>query len=184
LSLGALQPSASVGRTDPPPAATDAGTDPGGHDGVAGEGDSGGEGSAPSGTGPAVPADARKRYYVDVSLAEQLVRVYLDGEEVRVMVCSAGTPESPTPTGRFELQNRGEFFFSEKYQEGGKWWVSFQGWGVYLFHSVPTDRYGAVLPDEAAKLGHPASHGCIRLSMDDARWFYNTVPEKTPVDIH
>ena len=99
------------------------------------------------------------------------------------MVCSAGTAAKPTPTGRFFIQNRGEVFFSEKYQQGGKWWVSFRDWGIYLFHSVPTNRNGEIIPEEAAKLGRPASHGCVRLSMADARWLYDTIPEETPVDI-
>jgi lipoprotein-anchoring transpeptidase ErfK/SrfK len=132
---------------------------------------------------PAVPVDADEGYYVRVLLDRQVVLVYLDGQEVRSMVCSAGTAAKPTPTGRFFIQNRGEFFFSEKYQQGGRWWVSFRDWGIYLFHSVPTNRNGEIIPEEAAKLGRPASHGCVRLSMDDARWLYDTIPEKTPVDI-
>lgn len=130
-----------------------------------------------------VPADAREGYHVRVSLAEQVVRVYLDGKVIRSMICSAGTAEKPTPTGRFHIQNRGDFFFSEKYQQGGKWWVSFKDWGVYLFHGVPTNRAGEIIPEEAAKLGQPASHGCVRLAVDDARWLHDTIPEGAPVDI-
>ncbi|HCW51160.1 MAG TPA: L,D-transpeptidase, partial [Clostridiales bacterium] len=74
-------------------------------------------------------------------------------------------------------------FFSERYEQGARWWVSFRDWGIYLFHSVPVDRTGEVIPEEADKLGQPASHGCVRLSMEDARWFYETIPEGTPVDI-
>ncbi len=154
---------------------------------------SGGDVLAPGGTvpgadpdpdsDPAVPADARSGYYVRVSLVEQLVRVYLDGREIRTMVCSAGTAEKPTPTGRFHVQNRGEWFFSEKYQQGAKWWVSFKDWGIYLFHSVPMTRDQEIIPEEAAKLGQPASHGCVRLAVEDARWIYDTIPEGTPVDI-
>jgi len=145
----------------------------------------GGDPAVPGGDplDPAVPADAQEGYYIRVLLDRQVVLVYLDGREIRAMVCSAGTAAKPTPTGRFFIQNRGEFFFSEKYQQGGKWWVSFRDWGIYLFHSVPTDRNGEIIPEEAAKLGQPASHGCVRLSMADARWLYDTIPEGAPVDI-
>ncbi|MEW6031525.1 MAG: L,D-transpeptidase [Bacillota bacterium] len=136
-----------------------------------------------SGGGRPVPEDALEGYYVHVSTAEQLVRVYLDGTEIRTLVCSTGTADMPTPLGRFAIQNRGEWFFSAKYGQGARWWVSFRDWGIYLFHSVPIDDRGEVIPEEAAKLGQPASHGCVRLSMDDARWFYETIPEGTPVDI-
>lgn len=38
------------------------------------------------------------------------------------------------------------------------------------------DKDKNIFEDEALLLGQPASHGCIRLSVDDAFWFYNTVP--------
>lgn len=159
----------------------------------------GGAGNPPAGIDPAVaidspagsrvlfpvPEDARYGYYVQVGLVRQRVHVYLDGLLIRSMVCSTGVVEDDhaTPIGRFYIQNRGESFFSEKYQQGALWWVSFRDWGIYLFHSVPTDRDGNVIPEEAAKLGIPASHGCVRLTLDDARWFYATIPQGTPVDI-
>lgn len=143
----------------------------------------GDDSAPPPALDPNVPPDAAKGYYVRVFLSEQVVRVYLDGLEIRSMICSSGTTEKPTPSGRFHIQNRGEFFFAEKYLQGGKWWVSFKDWGTYLFHSVPTNRYGEIIPEEAAKLGQPASHGCIRLALDDSKWFYDTIPTEAPVDI-
>ncbi|MEX2355864.1 MAG: L,D-transpeptidase family protein, partial [Thermaerobacterales bacterium] len=79
------------------------------------------------------------------------------------------------PRGRFRLENRGRHFFSERYGQGAYCWVRFQG--NYLFHSVPIDRDGEILADEREKLGLPASHGCVRLDMADAEWFYETVPD-------
>ena len=35
--------------------------------------------------------------------------------------------------------------------------------------------------EEAAKLGQKASHGCIRLSLEDSIWFYENVTQGTPV---
>lgn len=133
----------------------------------------------------AVVSRSRDREYrIEVSVAEQRVRVYRAGRLVREMVCSTGTPDSPTPRGLFYIQNRGEWFFSQKYKQGGKWWVSFYGWGQYLFHSVPLDSNQEVIPEEAAKLGQPASHGCIRLAMEDARWIYDHIPRGAPVHIY
>lgn len=123
-------------------------------------------------------------FLVEVSLAAQRVRVFHYGQLVREMVASTGLPDKPTPTGHFRIQNRGEWFFSKKYQQGGKYWVSFKDWGVYLFHSVPMDARQQIIPEEAAKLGRPASHGCVRLSVEHARWFYETIPTGTPVHIH
>ena len=59
-----------------------------------------------------------------------------------------------------------------------------QFYGPYLFHSVPTGQnFGDYLEDEAMKLGQPASHGCVRLTVADAKWFYDQVPDGTPVTI-
>lgn len=56
--------------------------------------------------------------------------------------------------------------------------------GSYLFHSVPTgEAFGDYLPEEGAKLGQPASHGCVRLTVADAQWFYDQVPDGTLVTI-
>jgi lipoprotein-anchoring transpeptidase ErfK/SrfK len=121
--------------------------------------------------------------WVEVDIAQQRVRVWKEGALLREMVASTGLPESPTPTGVFRLENRGRFFFSKKYGQGGWWWVSFLNRGEYLFHSVPTDEKGRLIPEEAEKLGQPASHGCVRLSLEDAKWFYDHLPEDTPVVI-
>lgn len=125
---------------------------------------------------------ADSEYNIDVNLAEQRVRIYENGALIKEFIASAGIDQS-TPTGDFKIQNRGDWFFSEKYQQGGKWWVSFKGWGVYLFHSVPMDSNQQIIREEADKLGSPASHGCIRLAVDDAKSIYDHIPQGTWVHI-
>jgi lipoprotein-anchoring transpeptidase ErfK/SrfK len=121
--------------------------------------------------------------WIDVSIGEQKVRVYDRQEVIREWSVSTGKNNS-TPLGKFKIQNRGEWFFSEKYQQGGKWWVSFKDWGTYLFHSVPMDRNQNLIAEEAEKLGTPASHGCIRLEVEAARWIFDNIPQGTQVIIH
>ena len=49
-------------------------------------------------------------------------------------------------------------------------------------HSVPTDSKGSYIKEEADMLGiRPGSHGCIRLTVPDARWIMQSVPTGTPV---
>lgn len=147
----------------------------------------------PAGTPSAAEGDAPAGGYilisgkgieVDVSIAQQKVRVFKDGVLLREMVASTGVAEKPTPLGKFKIENRGEWFWSDKYKQGGFYWVSFKNRGEYLFHSVPTDKEKRLIPEEAAKLGQPASHGCIRLALEDAKWFYESVPEGSDVYIH
>ena len=123
-----------------------------------------------------------------VSIADQRVSVYRDGVLEKSMVCSTGIPgtDDATPLGDYVLNEsgakRGKWFYSEKVHEGARYWVGFIG-GTYLFHSIPMDKNGNVIEAEARKLGTPASHGCIRLSVDNARWFYETVPDRARVHI-
>lgn len=127
-------------------------------------------------------------YSVVVSISAQRTYVYESGRLIRTMVCSTGIPgtDDETPLGEFIIDEsgakRGEWFFSERYGQGAKYWVGFIG-GTYLFHSVPMDRNGRIIPEEAAKLGKPASHGCVRLSLEDAEWFYRTVRDGSPLRI-
>lgn len=126
----------------------------------------------------------KKGYWIEVLVGSQKVRIYEEGQLKKEWVASTGTPDKPTPLGVFAIQNRGEWFYNPKYNQGAKWWVSFKDWGVYLFHSLPMDRNQRIIPEEALKLGTPASHGCVRLEVDNAKWIYDHIPQGTPVYIH
>lgn len=123
------------------------------------------------------------QYIIDVSVTDQMARIYDDNKLVKEMTTSTGKNNS-TPLGSFTIQNRGEWFFSDKYQEGAMWWVSFKDFGTYLFHSLPMDNERNIIPAEEEKLGTPASHGCIRLGPDNAKWIYDNIPEGAQVKIH
>lgn len=129
-----------------------------------------------------------KGYFVKVDISDQRTYVYKDGKLIRTMICSTGIEEenTKTPRGEFIINEtgykKGEWFFSNKYQEGAKYWVGFIG-GTYLFHSIPMDADRNIIPSEAEKLGTPASHGCIRLSIEDAYWFYKNIPAGTGLSI-
>ncbi|SHE51539.1 L,D-transpeptidase [Caloramator proteoclasticus] len=86
------------------------------------------------------------------------------------LICSTGAPETPTPKGIYTIQDRAPWFFSKRYQQGGMYWVRFKG--DYLFHSLPMDENKNIVD---YTLGKPASHGCVRLKVEDAKWFYNSI---------
>lgn len=122
--------------------------------------------------------------WIEVSVGEQRVRLRRGSRIIRDMPASTGRPATPTPLGTFRVLGRGEWFYNRKYGAGGLWWVSFVPSGEYLFHSTPTDDRRRLLPEGAALLGQPASRGCVRLSVEDARWLYDNVPAGTRVLIH
>lgn len=130
-------------------------------------------------------------YYITVNRVKCQVTVYAkDGANgyvipVKTFTCSVGLPgaDTATPTGTFHTLAK----YSVKELMGpswGKWATRIVG-GV-LFHSVacsnPDPTYS--LPaGEYNKLGSPASHGCVRLNVRDAKWIYDNCALGTTVRI-
>lgn len=123
-------------------------------------------------------------YLVYVNLSEQMTYVYKGSmnkwDNIKSFTCSTGVDDEKTPPGIFDVRERGEWFFSDKYEQGGKYWVQF--YGDYLFHSVPFNKDQSEVVDNT--LGTPASHGCIRLKTEDAKWIYDNIEFGTKVIIN
>ncbi|MGI6486102.1 MAG: L,D-transpeptidase family protein [Tepidanaerobacteraceae bacterium] len=123
--------------------------------------------------------------WVEVNLRPlQKVIVYQGKKAIKSMIASGGLPEPDkvTPLGHFNLKDRGKYFWSERFQEGAYHWVRITD--NFLVHSVPRDKDDKIIEEELKKLGIPASHGCIRLKDEDAKWFYDNVPSGSLVIIH
>lgn len=127
-------------------------------------------------------ADAKAPLSIAVSVAKQRVTITdAEGLIVKQFVCSTGSKGNETPIGIFKISDRGKSFYSPSVSEGGYYWTRIDG--DYLFHSVPFDKDYNMKPEEAAKLGTPASHGCVRLALNDAKWIYTHIPRGTVVRI-
>ncbi|WP_261810298.1 L,D-transpeptidase [Levilactobacillus humaensis] len=125
--------------------------------------------------------------WLDVNTSKQRVYVRSGNKVLYTMYCSTGTgKDNATPHGTYYIQaERGKFFYNQNSGEGAKYWVSWKDHGIYLFHSVPTDKNGNYIESEAKQLGKTAaSHGCVRLSVADAKWVYTNVPYGMKVVIH
>lgn len=131
-----------------------------------------------------------KDFWVRVRINKCRAYLMKGNRPVYTMYCSAGKLEnkngkkvSATPTGTFHIQEEhGKTFYNPSAKSGGNYYRSWNGHGDYLFHSVPIDKNGNYIKSEAAKLGkEPASHGCVRLTIADAHWFYQHVPVGTKV---
>ena len=141
-------------------------------------------------SGKAVESDQYvSMYKLMVSIADQRVYVYKwTGEDytalVHTFICSSGAPDSPTILGTFQAPGcNGEWFW----MEDSKVWVkyAFVIEGGYFFHSVlfPTQE-GGPTANSVKALGTRASHGCIRLSVEDAEWIYTNCAAGTTVVIY
>jgi lipoprotein-anchoring transpeptidase ErfK/SrfK len=125
--------------------------------------------------------------WIDVSIGKQRLYVKSGNKTLYTMIVSSGIQSDPsrrTPLGVFHIQaERGTWFYAPRFQEGAEYWVSFLNHGEYLFHSVPMNANKQVLTADAKRLGQQDSHGCIHLSIPDAKWFYYHIPEGTKVVI-
>lgn len=129
----------------------------------------------------------KSKYYIKINNKANVVTIYKQDNKgeyttpVKAMICSIGTA---TPTS-------GVYKTSDKYI-----WRLLQGnvYGQYairitghiLFHSVPyTDKSKDTLEWwEYDKLGTKASLGCIRLTVEDAKWIYDNCEKGTQVEFY
>lgn len=91
---------------------------------------------------------------------------------VKTFTCSVGLPSTPTPTGTYHTleKQRWGLLMGPSY---GQYCTRIVG-GI-LFHSVAGSNMTSYNLSAAAynMLGSPASHGCVRLCVRDAKWIYD-----------
>lgn len=127
-------------------------------------------------------------YYICINRKQNCITIYTMDEKgeytvpYKAMICS---------TGLYNATPRGTFRISTKYR-----WRELYG-GVYgqyatrihggvLFHSVPYYKksLSSLCTDKYNKLGQQASMGCVRLTVEDAKWIAENCPAGTTVEIY
>ena len=127
-------------------------------------------------------------YYIKINRQQNVITIYEadDNDEytvpVKAILCS---------TGLYNATPKGVFHLSSKYI-----WRELNG-GVYgqyasritggvLFHSVPyaSKNKSTLYWDKYNKLGQQASMGCVRLTVEDAKWIYDNCPSGTAVEVY
>lgn len=102
--------------------------------------------------------------------------------EEKVFTCSTGAKGTPTKSGSYKTINkyRWRLMMGPSY---GQYATSFSS--AYLFHSIPysAQKLNKMSMGGYMKLGKPASHGCIRLCVADAKWIYDNCELGTPVEV-
>ena len=113
-------------------------------------------------------------YYLECDRVNGVITVYSNANRnipVKSIRVSVGAPGTETPLGVFSLTPYAR-------------WVELMGpsWGQYgthvyegiFIHSIPMNSPGhyGIPKADYARLGNPASHGCIRMCVADAKWVY------------
>lgn len=121
--------------------------------------------------------NASHNIVVRVNRKKCVVTVYDNGVPVKAMACSVGRSGHETPVGTFTIRDHLAWAMLDG-PSLGQYCSHFLS--EYLFHSVPMhttrrDPYQVEANDYNC-LGSPASAGCIRLCVEDAKWIYYNVP--------
>ena len=129
-------------------------------------------------------------YYLVVDVSEQRVHAYAwtgsdYSNEVRTMICSTGKKETPTPLGTYSADGRAgdRWYYFKDFNCYAQY--AYRIFGGILFHSVTYSKPNEKTLHTGAlnNLGKRASHGCVRLKVEDAKWIYDNCPNGTTVTI-
>lgn len=119
---------------------------------------------------------------IQVNQTTNVVTIFRGSTPVKAMLCSVGL-NGATPNGNFKLMDK-------------LYWHELMGpsWGQYcehltsdiLFHSIPyqvRNNPRSLHGYTYNKLGQAASHGCIRLNVESAKYIFDNCPIGTPVKV-
>ncbi|MGD0148072.1 MAG: L,D-transpeptidase [Xanthobacteraceae bacterium] len=90
-----------------------------------------------------------------ISINQQKLHLYADGTEVADTLVATGVPTLPTPTGIFSVIGKERFHRSNIYSGAPMPFMQRITWSGVALH-------------EGENIGHPASHGCIRMPREFA----------------
>lgn len=121
---------------------------------------------------------AADTYKIIVDIEHQVTMVYSQDENggytvpVRYMLCSTGKDDC-TPKGTFKMDKyhvRFSQFVRDKTY--GQYWTQIRG-AIY-FHTILYEEFdtSTYIEEVWEKLGTADSHGCIRLTVPDAKWMW------------
>ena len=127
------------------------------------------------------PAFGPDEQWIDVNLSEQRITAYVGAIAVHTNLVSSGLPMHPTVTGRFYIYLK----ITAQRMKGG----AVETHDFYDLPNVPNvmyfyEDYGIHGAYWHHNFGHPMSHGCVNLPLDDAQWFFDWAPVGTLVLVH
>lgn len=120
--------------------------------------------------------------YIDVDITHQTMVLFEHGRAVDSYLVSSGKRGMDTPQGEFAVVNKALRPWSKTYGLYMPHWMAFTGDGKYGIHELP--EWPGGYKEGANHLGHPVSHGCIRLGVGSAKRVYEWADIGTVIYIH
>jgi hypothetical protein len=123
----------------------------------------------------------RVRTRIEVDLSERRLDFLRDGRLVWTLTTAVGSDSTPTPTGRYYVNQR-----LVAPDPSGPWGPSALGISAYspvLIHWAQGGPIGIHGTNNPGSIGRAASNGCLRLLNDDLERLYERTPAGTPVVI-
>jgi peptidoglycan hydrolase-like protein with peptidoglycan-binding domain len=104
--------------------------------------------------------------HVEADLTDQVLALINGSKVYRIYPISSGKPSTPTVLGNYRV-----YMKTPGYLPDGMYYSNFfyTGYAIHGYDPSPT---------------YPASHGCLRLPIDDAINVYNWIQIGTPVDVY
>ncbi len=124
------------------------------------------------------PTDGK---WIDVDIGNQTISAYLGGTPLKTVLVSTGIARYPTVIGQYQIYVK----VPSQTMRGGN---RFSGTYYYL-PGVPSVMYfyqGYAIHGTYwhHNFGQPMSHGCVNLTIEDAKWFYDWAEVGTTVVTH
>src|SRR5690606_26576073 len=122
----------------------------------------------------APPAPTNRGRSILVSVSNQRIYAYEDGELVRSHIVSTGLPETPTVLGDYSVYVK----YAADDMSGPDYFLPQVPWTMYFYQGYAI--HGTYWHNS---FGRPMSHGCVNLPVDEAKWFFDFASVGTPVRV-
>lgn len=127
---------------------------------------------------PNPPTDGK---WIDVDIGDQTITAYTGGTPLKTVLVSTGVASHPTVIGQYKIYVKVP---SQSMSGGSRFSHDY-----YYLPGVPNvmffyDGYAIHGTYWHNNFGHPMSHGCVNLSLADAKWFFDWAEVGTTVVSH
>jgi lipoprotein-anchoring transpeptidase ErfK/SrfK len=123
----------------------------------------------------------RIRMRLVIDLSDRRIDILRDGRRVRTIPTGIGSSDTPTPTGRFYVNQK---LLAPNpagaYGPGAIGISAFAPKLVYWPQGGPIAIHGTNVP---ASIGRAVSHGCLRIANGSVKHLFGVIPAGTPVVI-